>query len=107
MNGDNDSSPVGDGFGSALTGFVSNDGSINLSIHAVDGGRRGEDKGNYELNVVVFDNEADIPFTMGDSGGGGVGRERPGGTQQNPILPNAREGNWQIFRDVQLKCKNE
>jgi hypothetical protein len=100
MNGDNDSSPVGDGFGSALTGFVSNDGSINLSVHAANGGRRGEDKGNYELNVVVFDNEADIPFTMGDSGGGGVGRERPGGTQQNPILPNAREGNWQIFRDV-------
>ncbi len=100
MNGDNDSSPVGDGFGSALTGIVSQDGTINLKVRAVNGGRRGEDKGNYELNVAVFDNEADIPFTMGDSGGGGVGRERPGGTQQNPILPNAREGNWQIFRDV-------
>jgi hypothetical protein len=98
--GDNDSSPVGDGFADALTGFVSSDGSINLKVLAANGGRRGEDQGNYELNVTVFDNEADFPYVVGSSGGGGVGNERPGGTQQNPILPNAIEGNWQVFRDV-------
>jgi hypothetical protein len=99
-NGDSDSSPVGDGFGSALTGFVSSDGSINLKVGAANRGNRGEDRGDYELNVAVFDDEADFPYVVGSSGGGGVGKERPGGTQQNPILPNAKEGNWQIFHNV-------
>lgn len=48
---------------------------------------------------MVF-NDGDLSFSAGDSGGGGVSRERPGGTQQNPILPNAREGSWQVFRNV-------
>ena len=42
----------------------------------------------------------DVFAIVGSSGGGGVDNERPGGTQQNPILPNAREGNWQVFRNV-------
>jgi hypothetical protein len=97
---DNDSSPIGDGFGSALTGIVSSYGSINLSVRAANGGLRGEDRGEYELNVAVFDDEADFPITVGGSGGGGVGNEKPGRTQNNPILPNAKEGSWQVFSDV-------
>jgi len=97
---DNDNSQLGDGFASALTGIVSRNGTIDLNVRAANGGRRGEDRGSYELNVAVFDNEADFPYVVGSSGGGGVGKERPGGTQQNPILPNAKEGNWQVFRNV-------
>ncbi|MBD6615050.1 hypothetical protein FNW02_04080 [Komarekiella sp. 'clone 1'] len=97
---DNDNSQLGDGFASALTGIVPSNGTIDLNVRAANGGRRGEDRGNYELNVAVFDDEADFPYVVGSSGGGGVGKERPGGTQQNPILPNAKEGNWQVFRDV-------
>lgn len=102
MNGDSDSSPVGDGFGSALTGFVSNDGSINLKVRAANGGRRGEDRGNYELNVAVFNNEADFPYVVGSSGGGGVvvGSSGGGGVQDDPILPNGTEQGWQVFRNV-------
>ncbi|MFQ4143729.1 hypothetical protein [Chlorogloeopsis sp. ULAP02] len=101
---DNDSSPVGDGFASALTGNVSSDGTINLTVGAYgDGGNhiRGKDGGKYELTVQVFEHENDFPYVIGaNSGGGGVSRERPGGTQDNPILPNARDGNWQVFRNV-------
>jgi hypothetical protein len=101
---DNDSSPVGDGFASALTGNVLSDGTINLTVGAYgDGGShiRGKDGGKYELTVKVFKDENDFPYVIGaSSGGGGVGTERPGTTQQNPIFPNAREGGWQVFRDV-------
>jgi hypothetical protein len=101
---DNDSSTVGDGFASALTGNVSSDGTINLTVGASGNGGshiRGRDGGKYELNVKVFKDENDFPYVIGaNSGGGGIGRERPGGTQQNPILPNAREGSWQVFRNV-------
>ncbi|WP_228013465.1 hypothetical protein [Nostoc edaphicum] len=102
MNDDNDSSPVGDGFGSALTGFVSNDGSINLKVRPANGGRRGGDRGNYELNVTVFNNEADFPYVVGSSGGGGVvvGSSGGGGVQYDPILPNGTEQGWQVFRNV-------
>lgn len=96
---DNDNSQLGDGFASALTGIVPRNGTINLNVRAANGGNRGEDRGRYELNVMVFDDE-DLSFSVGGSGGGGVGRERPGGTQQNPILPNATEGGWQVFRNV-------
>ncbi|MDM9382709.1 hypothetical protein QUB80_18615 [Chlorogloeopsis sp. ULAP01] len=96
---DNDNSHSGDGFASALTGIVPNNGTINLNVSAANPGRCGEDRGNYELNIMVFDDE-DLSFSAGDSGGGGVSRERPGGTQHNPILPNARDGNWQVFRNV-------
>ncbi|WP_017743439.1 nidogen-like domain-containing protein [Scytonema hofmannii] len=101
---DNDSSPVGDGFASALTGNVLSDGTINLTVGAYgDGGShiRGKDGGKYELTVKVFKDENDFPYVIGaSSGGGGVGIERPGTTQQNPIFPNAREGGWQVFRNV-------
>ncbi|MBW4557948.1 MAG: hypothetical protein KME59_18840 [Trichormus sp. ATA11-4-KO1] len=101
---DNDSSPVGDGFASALTGNVFSDGTINLTVGAYgDGGIhiRGKDGGKYELNVNVFEDENDFPYVIGTgSGGGGVGTERPGTTQQNPILPTSTDGNWQIFSNV-------
>jgi hypothetical protein len=101
---DNDSSPVGDGFASALTGNVSSDGTINLTVGAYDDGGyhiRGKDGGKYALTVQVLKDENDFPYVIGaNSGGGGVSRERPGGTQHNPILPNARDGNWQVFRNV-------
>lgn len=101
---DNDSSTVGDGFASALTGNVSSNGSINLTVGAYGNSGshiRGRDGGKYELNVKVFKDENDFPYVIGaSSGGGGVGTERPGTTQQNPILPSAREGNWQVFRNV-------
>ncbi|WP_017651336.1 hypothetical protein [Fortiea contorta] len=100
INDDDNSSEIGDGFASALTGIIPNDGAINFNVRAANPGARGEDKGNYELNVMVFDNEADFPHVVGSSGGGGVSTERPGLTQQNPILPSAKEGNWQVFRNV-------
>jgi len=99
-NHDNDSSPVGDGFASALSGIVPNNGIIDLFISA-NGGRRGEDFGSYELNVKVYDSEVAPPsIIVGSSGGGGVQRPRPGNTQQNPILPTSNSGGWQIFNNV-------
>ncbi len=103
MNKDNNSSQLGDGLASALTGTVSSNGTINLKVGSAAGfnglNLRGEDRGNYELNVMVFDEE-DFPFAVGDSGGGGVGNEVFGRTQQNPILPNGTERGWQVFRNV-------
>ncbi|MCL1475565.1 hypothetical protein [Argonema antarcticum] len=100
-NYDNDSSLVGDGFASALTGIVGGDGIINLDVRSANVGHRGEDKGNYELNVKVYSPEESPPeLIVGGSGGGGVSRERPGGTQQTPILPNRSDGNWQVFSNV-------
>ncbi|MCL1470066.1 hypothetical protein [Argonema antarcticum] len=97
---DDDSSPVGDGFASALAGIVPDSGIIDLFVGA-NGGRRGEDKGSYELNVKVYDSEPAPPsIIIGSSGGGGVSRPRPGNTQQNPILPNRSDGNWQVFSNV-------
>jgi hypothetical protein len=52
---DDNSSPVGDGFGSALRGTVPSNGTINLRVRAANGGARGEDRGSYELSVLVFD----------------------------------------------------
>jgi len=105
MKTDNDSSPLGDGWGSALTNFVSSDGKINLSVSAANFGLRGEDRGSYELNIEVFDNdevEPDISSTVGSSGGGGVvfERPRPGNTQNNPILPRSAADGWQVFNNV-------
>ncbi|MCC5638804.1 hypothetical protein LC593_23820 [Nostoc sp. CHAB 5844] len=104
-NRNDNSSPIGDGFASALTGIVSGNGTINFSVQAANGGARGEDQGNYELNVMVFDEEnlsedEFQEFTAASSGGGGFGKELRGRTLDDPILPSAREGNWQVFRDV-------
>jgi hypothetical protein len=104
INGDNDSSQIGDGFASALTGTVSSNGTIELRVSSGAGSnglnRRGQDRGNYELNIMMFDNE-DFPFVVGSSGGGGVASSSGGGgVQQNPILPNGTEQGWQVFRNV-------
>ncbi|WP_237396529.1 hypothetical protein [Okeania sp. KiyG1] len=119
LGADDNSSHVGNGFASSVLGTVSSNGTINLSVSAADGGRRGEDEGNYELYVNVYDAE-DFPLNtgsqennsgsvivggsggggiiVGGSGGGGiiVGNEdggdvedTPGRTQQNPILPSS------------------
>lgn len=102
---DDNNSPFGDGFASALAGTVSSDGTINLSVSAANGGRRGEDRGNYELYVEMYNKGESTPddfMVVGGSGGGGFGVEADtqGRTQDNPILPNAREGSWQVFSDV-------
>jgi hypothetical protein len=100
---DNDSSPVGDGFASALAGTVPSNGIIDLFVNAANGGRRGEDRGSYELNVKVYDDTPAPPEIIASSSGGGgvaIERPRPGGTQQTPILPNEIQGGWQIFRNV-------
>lgn len=103
LNRDDNSSPIGDGLASALTGTVSTDGSINLNVGAIGTGdlnRRGVEGGKYELNIKVLDSENDLEYEIGDSGGGGVSREVAGVNQDNPILPNAREGSWQVFNNV-------
>ncbi|SKB14079.1 conserved exported hypothetical protein [Planktothrix sp. PCC 11201] len=101
---DDDSSLVGDGFASALAGIVADDGTINLSVRAANPGGRGEDSGDYELYTTVYHPESAPPdIIVGSSGGGGVvfQRPRPGGTQQNPILPtSSSSGGWQIFNNV-------
>ncbi|WP_016872882.1 hypothetical protein ACF3DV_28440 [Chlorogloeopsis fritschii PCC 9212] len=105
-NFDDNSSPLGDGFASALKGSVSSDGTINLDVRAANGGRRGEDRGNYKLYVELYEEGEFLPeadeFIVGSSGGGGFGAEIeiPGRTQDDPILPDEREGNWQLFRNV-------
>jgi hypothetical protein len=86
-------------------GTVSSDGTINLDVRAANGGRRGEDRGNYELYIDLYEEGESPPddfFVAASSGGGGFGNETetPGRTQQDPILPNARDGNWQVFRNV-------
>jgi len=43
---DDNSSPVGNGFGSALRGKVGSNGTLNLMVSSPNGGARGEDKGN-------------------------------------------------------------
>ncbi len=83
LGADDNSSHLGDGFASSVLGTVSSNGRINLSVKAADGGRRGEDEGNYELYVNVFNTE-DSPIgtgsegnnngsiPLGGSGGGGI-----------------------------------
>jgi len=83
LGADDNSSHLGDGFASSVLGRVSSNGRINLSVKAADGGRRGEDEGNYELYVNVYDAE-DFPIgtdseennngsiPLGGSGGGGI-----------------------------------
>lgn len=71
LGADDNSSHLGDGFGSAVWGTVSNNGKINLSVQAAHGGARGEDEGNYELYVNVYDAE-DFPLDT-DSGGSSSG----------------------------------
>ena len=104
-NRDDNSSTLGDGFASAVKGTVSSDGTIKLDVGAANGGRRGEDRGNYELDIELY-NQGEPPpddfFVVAGSGGGGFGNETEtqGRTQNNPILPNAKEGGWQVFRNV-------
>ncbi|MCC5639901.1 hypothetical protein LC593_29565 [Nostoc sp. CHAB 5844] len=119
INSDDNSSLVGDGFASALTGNLSSNGFVRLNVRARNHvnavNRRGREGGKYQLNVTVFNDEKNFPHNAGDGvavdvgdgvavstsgGGGGVGNEGIGRSQQNPILPNAREGNWQVFRNV-------
>jgi hypothetical protein len=69
LGADDNSSQSGDGFGSAVFGTVSSNGRINLSVKAARGGARGEDEGNYELYVNVFDSE-DPPYGINSVGGG-------------------------------------
>ncbi len=97
---DDNRSPVGTGFGSALRGKVGSNGTLNLNVSSANGGARGEDKGNYELFVNVYDSGESPSFSNGNSGGGGVSKEMRGLTQQNPILPNTAENGWQIFNKV-------
>lgn len=97
---DDNSSPVGNGFASGLTGTVGSSGNINLNIRAAGGGARGQDKGNYELFVNVYDSGESPSFSNGNSGGGGVSKEMRGLTQQNPILPNTAQNGWQTFNKV-------
>jgi hypothetical protein len=97
---DDDSSPVGDGFASALTGTVGSSGNINLNVRPAIGGARGQDRGNYELFVDVYDPQDSPDFSVPSSGGGGFGKERRGLTQQNPILPNSIQNGWQVFNQV-------
>ena len=97
---DDNSSPVGNGFGSALRGKVGSNGTLNLMVSSPNGGARGEDKGNYELFVNVYDSGESPSFSNGNSGGGGVSKEMRGLTQQNPILPNTAENGWHTFNKV-------
>jgi hypothetical protein len=97
---DDNSSPVGNGFASGLTGTVGNSGTLNLAVGAANGGARGQDQGNYELFVNVYENGESPTFSNGNSGGGGVGQEMRGLTQQNPILPTSVQNGWQIFSKV-------
>ena len=97
---DDDSSPVGNGFASALTGTVGSSGNINLNVGAAGGGARGQDTGNYELFVDVYDPQESPDFSVASSGGGGFGKEKRGLTQQNPILPNSIQNGWQVFNKV-------
>lgn len=104
---DDNSSPVGDGFASAVSGIIGRDGIINFSVQAATPGARGEDRGNYNLYVNLKEIQKSPPpevpeFNMvAGSGGGGVGNETPGRRQQNPILPNTiDQQGWQIFSNV-------
>jgi len=97
---DDNSSPVGNGFASALTGTVGSSGNINLNVRAAGGGARGQDRGNYELFVDVYDPQDSPDFSVATSGGGGFGKEMRGLTQENPILPNSIENGWQVFNKV-------
>ena len=97
---DDDSSHVGNGFASALTGTVDSSGKINLDVRAAGGGFRGQDRGNYELFVDVYGPQDSPAFSVPSSGGGGFGKERRGLTQQNPILPNSIQNGWQVFNQV-------
>ena len=97
---DDNSSRVGNGFASALTGTVGSSGNINLDVRAAGGGARGQDRGNYELFVDVYDPQESPDFSSAASGGGGFGKEMRGLTQQNPILPNSIENGWQVFNKV-------
>lgn len=104
---DDNSSPVGNGFASGLTGTVGTSGTVNLAVFPANGGARGQDKGNYELFVNVYEPNSPT-FSNGNSGGGGFGKEMQGGfgkemrglTQQNPILPTSVQNGWQIFSQV-------
>lgn len=98
--GDDNSSPVGNGFASGLTGTVGTSGTVNLAVQAANGGARGEDKGNYELFVNVYEDGESPTFSNGNSGGGGFGKEMRGLTQQNPILPTSVQNGWQTFSKV-------
>ncbi|MEG4292348.1 PEP-CTERM sorting domain-containing protein [Microcoleus sp. D2B6] len=97
---DDNSSPVGNGFASGLTGTVGNSGTLNLAVQAANGGARGQDKGNYELFVNVYEDGESPTFSNGNSGGGGFGKEMRGLTQQNPILPTSVQNGWQTFSKV-------
>lgn len=99
---DDNSSRVGNGFASALTGTVGSSGNINLNVRAAGGGGgpRGQDRGNYELFVDVYDPQDSPDFSVATSGGGGFGKEMRGLTQQNPILPNSTQNGWQVFNKV-------
>ncbi|MEG3858409.1 hypothetical protein QT974_04735 [Microcoleus sp. herbarium12] len=97
---DDNSSSVGDGFASALTGTVGSSGNINLDVRAAGGGARGQDRGNYELFVDVYNPQESPDFSVATSGGGGFGKEMRGLTQQNPILPNSLQNGWQVFNKV-------
>jgi hypothetical protein len=97
---DDNSSPVGNGFASALTGTVGSSGNINLNVRAAGGGARGQDRGNYELFVDVYEPQDSPDFSVATSGGGGFGKEKRGLTQQNPILPNSIQNGWQVFNKV-------
>ncbi|MEG3858411.1 hypothetical protein [Microcoleus sp. herbarium12] len=97
---DDNSSSVGNGFASALTGTVGSSGNINLDVRAAGGGARGQDRGNYELFVDIYDPQESPDFSVATSGGGGFGKEMRGLTQQNPILPNSIQNGWQVFNKV-------
>ena len=97
---DDNSSRVGNGFASALTGTVGSSGNINLNVRAAGRGARGQDRGNYELFVDVYDPQDSPDFSVATSGGGGFGKEKRGLTQQNPILPNSIQNGWQVFNKV-------
>ncbi len=114
---DSNNSPEGDGFASGLWGTVPDNGTIDLSVQAANGGARGEDEGNYELFVAMLDSEDlqsnvnpwDIisggsgggGIVTGSSGGGGIDISTPGRSQQNPLFPDSidNEG-WQTFNNV-------
>ena len=87
LGSDDNSSHLGNGFASSVFGTVSSNGTINLSVKAADGGRRGEDEGNYELYVDVYDAE-DFPIgtdseDSNNDGGSGVGDVNLGGSVNN------------------------
>lgn len=114
---DSNNSPEGDGFASGLWGTVPDNGTINLSVQAANGGARGEDEGNYELFVAMLDSE-DVQqnvnpwdiisggsggggIVTGGSGGGGIDISTPGRSQQNPLLPDSIDSQgWQSFNNV-------